>query len=238
MTGSLDRRSFLRTAAAAGAALGLVAAAARRPVGRRREAKPLFKISLAEWSLHRALPPARWTTSISPTSPSKTSASTASSTSTLLQGQGQGHRLPDRAEEALRRPRREERPDHVRRRRRSRRSRRRQADQGRREPLQVGRGRQVPRLPFDPRERPLDRRRREEQHEARRRRPAPAQRVRRQARHQRDRRKPRRALVQRRMAGRRDQSGRPAELRHAARLRQLPRSATTRATTATRASPN
>ena len=63
--------------------------------------------------------------------------------------------------------------------------------------------------------------------EAGRRRPAPAQRIRRQARHQRDRREPRRAVVERRMAGRRDEDGRPQELRHAARLRQLPRSATT-----------
>ena len=56
----------------------------------------------------------------------------------------------------------------------------------------------------------------------RRRRPAPAQRIRRQARHQRDRREPRRPVVQRRVARRRDEEGRPAELRHAPRLRQLP----------------
>lgn len=54
MSGSLDRRSFLRTTAAAGAAVGLgslpqVAAIAAE------KGKPLFKISLAEWSFHRAL---------------------------------------------------------------------------------------------------------------------------------------------------------------------------------------
>ena len=71
----------------------------------------------------------------------------------VLQGQGQGRGVPGRDEEALptttassvlimcdgegepRRPRR------------------RQAEEGRREPSQVGRGRQVPRLPLDPRQR-------------------------------------------------------------------------------------
>src|SRR3954467_3960938 len=53
MSSSLDRRTFLQSAATAGAAIGLgslgqVASAAE-------ESKPLFKISLAEWSFHRAL---------------------------------------------------------------------------------------------------------------------------------------------------------------------------------------
>src|SRR5262245_6515090 len=53
MSSSLDRRTFLQSAAAAGAAigwgtLGTVAGAAEG-------SKPLFKISLAEWSFHRAL---------------------------------------------------------------------------------------------------------------------------------------------------------------------------------------
>ena len=55
-----------------------------------------------------------------------------------------------------------------------------------------------------------------------RRRPPPAQRVRGEARHQRDRREPRRPVVERRVAGRRDEEGQPAQLRHAPRLRQLP----------------
>jgi sugar phosphate isomerase/epimerase len=54
MSSSLDRRTFIRTTAAAGAVIGLgtmsqVTAAA--PSG----SEPLFKISLAEWSFHRAL---------------------------------------------------------------------------------------------------------------------------------------------------------------------------------------
>jgi sugar phosphate isomerase/epimerase len=53
MSGSLDRRSFLKSTAAAGAALGLGAAAASATAA--EKAKPLFKISLAEWSLHRTL---------------------------------------------------------------------------------------------------------------------------------------------------------------------------------------
>ena len=56
-------------------------------------------------------------------------------------------------EKAGRRPGREDAADHDRRRGGARRQGRRQADQGRREPLQVGRCRQVPRLPFHSRQR-------------------------------------------------------------------------------------
>jgi L-ribulose-5-phosphate 3-epimerase len=52
MTPSLDRRRFLETSAAASLALGC------GPLARalaEEEPKPLFRISLAEWSLHRAL---------------------------------------------------------------------------------------------------------------------------------------------------------------------------------------
>jgi L-ribulose-5-phosphate 3-epimerase len=56
MPNSLDRRSFLRSAAATGAALGLGAAATPLAVAAEGSAaKPLFKISLAEWSFHNAL---------------------------------------------------------------------------------------------------------------------------------------------------------------------------------------
>ncbi|MCI0335320.1 MAG: sugar phosphate isomerase/epimerase [Planctomycetes bacterium] len=54
MSGSLDRRMFLKTTAAAGAAIGLDTAAATA-ISAAEKAKPLFKISLAEWSLHRTL---------------------------------------------------------------------------------------------------------------------------------------------------------------------------------------
>lgn len=56
MTSSLDRRSFLRSAAATGAAIGL--ASSTSPILRAAETeakKPLFRISLAEWSFHNAL---------------------------------------------------------------------------------------------------------------------------------------------------------------------------------------
>ena len=56
MSGSLDRRSFLRSAAATGAAIGLASSTSPFCFAAETEAKqPLFKISLAEWSLHRAL---------------------------------------------------------------------------------------------------------------------------------------------------------------------------------------
>lgn len=51
MMNPLDRRTFLKTTAAAGAVLGL----GTIPVLAANEAKPLFKISLAQWSLHRTL---------------------------------------------------------------------------------------------------------------------------------------------------------------------------------------
>jgi L-ribulose-5-phosphate 3-epimerase len=54
MSSSLDRRTFLQRAAAAGAAVGL--SALGQAAGAAAEgSKPLFKISLAEWSFHRAL---------------------------------------------------------------------------------------------------------------------------------------------------------------------------------------
>jgi L-ribulose-5-phosphate 3-epimerase len=56
MNGSLDRRSFLRTAAVTGAAIGLSSSASPMLRAAETEAKkPLFKISLAEWSFHNAL---------------------------------------------------------------------------------------------------------------------------------------------------------------------------------------
>jgi sugar phosphate isomerase/epimerase len=54
MSGSLERRAFLKSAAAAGAAMGLGTATARGLMAAEAE-KPLFKISLAEWSLHRTI---------------------------------------------------------------------------------------------------------------------------------------------------------------------------------------
>jgi L-ribulose-5-phosphate 3-epimerase len=54
MSGSLDRRSFLRSAAATGAALGL-ATRSNPLLFAAEESQPLFKISIAEWSFHRAL---------------------------------------------------------------------------------------------------------------------------------------------------------------------------------------
>jgi sugar phosphate isomerase/epimerase len=52
MSGSFDRRGFLKTAAAAGAALSL---SGRSASAAAEATMPLFKISLAEWSLHRTL---------------------------------------------------------------------------------------------------------------------------------------------------------------------------------------
>lgn len=54
MSGSLDRRMFLKSTAAAGAAIGLGGPAAEAASPGEKE-KSLFKISLAEWSLHRML---------------------------------------------------------------------------------------------------------------------------------------------------------------------------------------
>jgi sugar phosphate isomerase/epimerase len=54
MAGSFNRRSFLKSAAAAGAAVGLGTASGSLSIAA-EDKKPLFKISLAEWSLHRTL---------------------------------------------------------------------------------------------------------------------------------------------------------------------------------------
>src|SRR5688500_2258281 len=54
MAGSFDRRAFLKSAAATGAAIGLVAAP-KSSLLAAEDGKPLFKISLAEWSLHRTI---------------------------------------------------------------------------------------------------------------------------------------------------------------------------------------
>ncbi len=55
MTSSLDRRSFLKSAAATGAALGLATSGSTALLAAEEGKTPLFKISLAEWSLHRML---------------------------------------------------------------------------------------------------------------------------------------------------------------------------------------
>ncbi|HEX5472115.1 MAG TPA: TIM barrel protein, partial [Lacipirellulaceae bacterium] len=54
MARSLDRRSFLRSMGAAGAAFGLSAVTQAKPAAG-GPTIPLFKISLAEWSFHRAI---------------------------------------------------------------------------------------------------------------------------------------------------------------------------------------
>jgi L-ribulose-5-phosphate 3-epimerase len=54
MHASVDRRSFLKTAAAASAACG-VSLLARRGLAAEEAKSPPFKISLAEWSLHRTI---------------------------------------------------------------------------------------------------------------------------------------------------------------------------------------
>jgi sugar phosphate isomerase/epimerase len=54
MAGSFHRRAFLKSAAATGAALGL-GTAQQSSLLAAEEGKPLFEISLAEWSLHRTI---------------------------------------------------------------------------------------------------------------------------------------------------------------------------------------
>jgi sugar phosphate isomerase/epimerase len=54
MAGSFDRRAFLKSAAATGAAIGL-GTAQQSSLFAAEEGKPLFKISLAEWSFHRTI---------------------------------------------------------------------------------------------------------------------------------------------------------------------------------------
>jgi L-ribulose-5-phosphate 3-epimerase len=53
MTNTIDRRSFLECSALFAAELGVMSLAGSRTLGGEKE--PLFRISLAEWSLHRTL---------------------------------------------------------------------------------------------------------------------------------------------------------------------------------------
>jgi L-ribulose-5-phosphate 3-epimerase len=55
MSGPLDRRSFLRSAAATGAAMTLATSGSPILWAAEETKSPLFKISLAEWSFHQAL---------------------------------------------------------------------------------------------------------------------------------------------------------------------------------------
>src|SRR5262245_37754995 len=55
MVDSLDRRTFLKSAAAAGAAVGLNTAVNPALLAAEEGSKPLFKISIAEWSFHRTI---------------------------------------------------------------------------------------------------------------------------------------------------------------------------------------
>jgi L-ribulose-5-phosphate 3-epimerase len=55
MSGTFDRRVFLKSAAATGAALGLGTGPASSLLAAEDGATPLFRISLAEWSLNRTL---------------------------------------------------------------------------------------------------------------------------------------------------------------------------------------
>lgn len=55
MNGAFNRRGFLRTTAAAGAAVGLGTLTNVTAVAAPEGSEPLFKISLAEWSFHRSL---------------------------------------------------------------------------------------------------------------------------------------------------------------------------------------
>ncbi len=55
MIGSLDRRMFLKSAAVAGAAVGLNTATGPALMAAEEVKQPLYKISLAEWSFHRTL---------------------------------------------------------------------------------------------------------------------------------------------------------------------------------------
>jgi sugar phosphate isomerase/epimerase len=54
MIGSLDRRAFLKSAAVAGAAVG-IGTVPHAALLAAEEKQPLFKISLAEWSFHRTI---------------------------------------------------------------------------------------------------------------------------------------------------------------------------------------
>ena len=173
MNDNFSRRQFLRTSAAAGASMGLGQLANVSALAAPEGSEPLFKISLAEWSFHRVLKAGKMDNLDFPVVAKREfGIDCVEYVNQFFKDKAKDDDVPEGPEEAVRRQRRQERAHHVRRRGRPGRSGRSEANEGRREPLQVGRGRQVPRLPFDPRQRPVRPASYEEQHEAGRRRPA------------------------------------------------------------------
>ena len=127
MSSSLDRRTFLQSAAAAGAALSL-GAANRTALAAAEGSKPLFKISLAEWSFHRALKAGSMTNLDFPkVAKQDFDIDCVEYVNVFFMDKAKDHAVPQGPQAALRRPRREERPHHVRRRGRPRRLQRCQA---------------------------------------------------------------------------------------------------------------
>ena len=157
MSGSLDRRAFLKSTAAAGAAIGLGTAAGPALLAA-EVGEPLFKISLAEWSLHRTLFDKKLDNLDFPAfAKNEFGIEAVEYVNQFFKDKAKDNDyltdLKKRADDQ----RRHERAHHERRRGLARRSGRARSHGGGREPLQVGRGGQVPGLPFDPRQRPLGR---------------------------------------------------------------------------------
>ena len=173
-----DRREFLGSAACFLPLLG------RRRWGvpfhshRQNQASAMFKISLAEWSLHRMLFAGDVDNLDFPAVAKREfGIDGVEYVNQFFKDKAQDTAYLTELKKRCRRQRRPQPSDHVRRRGRPGRPGRSGPHQGGREPLQVGRGGEVPRLPLDPRQRPvggLVRR----ANGARRRRPAAARRVR------------------------------------------------------------
>ena len=218
---SVSRRDFIQLAG--GTALAGLAASATASAAQTRAAEaPLYKISLAEWSINRPL--------FGGTMQHLDFAKIAKSVgidaieyvNQFFKDKAKDTAYLTRDERARQGRGRHAGAHHVRRRGEPRRSRCGQAPGGGREPLQVGRGGEVARLPHHPRQR-LQQRHARGADEARRRRHAQARASSpTRPRHQRRHREPRRAVEQREVARADDQAGRPPARRHAAGLRQLP----------------
>ena len=186
-----------------------------------------FKISLAEWSLHKALCAKKQIDNLDfPKIARETyGIERRRVRQPVLQGQGPRLRLSQGPEEAGQRPGVTcvlimidgegdlSAKDKTKR------------DEGRREPQEVGRRRGGARLPCDPREHRQQLQRRPTSQPS----PRPAARSPNTARQQQDQRhlrEPRRSVEQSRRPARPDQGGEQAPFRHAARLRQLPQERT------------
>ena len=151
MCRELDRRDFLAWSTATAAAATMLSLGSQ--VAAADSEKPVFEISLAEWSLHKALFGEQDEQSRLPAAAKRDYGIEAVEyVNQFFKDKAKDTAYLADLKQRGRRRWGQERTDHDRRRRPTGRSRRGEAEKGGREPLPVGRGGEVSRLPRHPRQ--------------------------------------------------------------------------------------